>query len=51
MMANISGNITSHLNWLNIKKTYDVGNSRPDVIQAHTCGGNKPVNEITTLLL
>jgi hypothetical protein len=49
MMANISGNIRSHLNSLNIKKTYDVGNSCPGLGQAHKCGGVKPVNEIPTL--
>jgi hypothetical protein len=51
MMPNIAGNIRSHLNSLNMKKTYDVGNPRPDLRQAHKCGGNKPVNEIPTLFL
>jgi hypothetical protein len=33
MMANISGNIRSHLNSLSITKTYDVGNPRPGLGQ------------------
>jgi hypothetical protein len=51
MMANISGNIRSHLNSLSIKKTYDVGNPRPGFGQVHTYGEVKPVNRIPTLLL
>jgi hypothetical protein len=51
MMANISGNIRSHLNSLNIKKTYYVGNSHPGLGQVHRYGGVKPVNGIPTLFL
>jgi hypothetical protein len=49
MMANISGNIRSHLNSLSIKKTYDVGNPRPDFGLVHKYGGVKPVNGINRL--
>jgi hypothetical protein len=54
MIANISGKltkrtITSHLNSLDIKKTFDVGNPHPGLTQTHKCGGVKPVNEIPTI--
>jgi len=51
MMANISGNIRSHLNSLSRKKTYDVGNPRPGFGQVHKYGWVKLVNGIPTLFL